>query len=86
MRSGRRRSSAYPNEMMLAIDILQFEHLAPEKRCIAARQLNILVTQLQHTDALIVRRRQLQLGPLHQHHGAIGTKGSRRIGQSAGTH
>lgn len=77
---------AYPYEMMLAIDILQFEHLAPEEWCIAARQLNILVTQLQHANALIMWRWQLQLGPLHQDHGTIGTKGSCRIGQSAGTH
>lgn len=77
---------SYPNEMMLAIDILQLEHFAPKERRIAGGQLHVLITQLQHTDALVVRRGELQLGALHQHHGPIGTKGSLRIGQGARAH
>lgn len=80
------RAVPYPNEMMLAIDILQLEHFAPKERRIASGQLHVLITQLQHTDSLVMRRWQLQLGALHQHHRPIRTKGSLRIGQGARTH
>jgi len=72
---------------VLAIDVLQLEHLAPEERQVAGGQLHVLVAQLEDSHALVVRGRgHRQLGALHQDHGAVGAEGAGRIRKGARTH
>lgn len=72
---------------MLAIDILQLEHLAPEEGQVAGWQLHILVAQLKDSHALVVRGRgHGQLGALHHDHRAVGSEGALRIRKGARAH
>lgn len=72
---------------MLAIDVLQLEHFAPEERQVTGGKLHILVAQLQDPHALVVRGRgQGHLGALHQDHGAVGAEGAGRVREGAGPH